>query len=468
MTTSRSTASEPLRRRVTSVWFSLFLTLAGAGSTLATPPNDAPDWPQFRGPGGQGHAVGKGYPALLRPDRGVVWKTAIPGRGWSSPVVGGGLIWITAATERAHSLRAIAVDFGGGAIRHDVEAIRCERPVDVNAKNSHASPSPVLAGGKLFVHFGSMGTAAIDVASGKVLWRNLDHVVDHKEGPGSSLIVHKDLVIVTLDGMDRQYLVALKQTDGTVAWKTDRSGHLADNPDFRKAFGTPLIFESEGRMQLVSPGAKQVVSYDPDTGRELWKVKYDGFSTTARPVYAGGMVIVSSGFPKAELHAIRPNGSGDVSKTHVVWKQIEGMPSAPSPLVADDLIYVVSDKGIVSCLDLATGKPVWKARVPGNYSASPVLAGGRIHLVSEYGDTVSLAAGRETPTVEKSRFLDGLAEPAPAKTDPKEAAKDLKMFSVGEGKGQILATPAFTGGSVILRTGTHLYRLEEPAEAASR
>lgn len=402
---------------------------AGVCLILCSPFVDAGDWPQFRGPTGQGIAADKELPEEFGEEKNLLWKTEIPGRGWSSPVVMAGQIWMTSARDDGKSLRAVCVDLKTGSIVHDVEVFTPNDPLEVNAKNSHASPTPVLAPGRVYVHFGAMGTACLDSKTGSLLWKTEELKIDHKEGPGSSPVLVDDLLVVHCDGRDLQYVAALDTRSGKLKWKTNRSAPLRDNIEFKKAYCTPLLVESNGRRQLVSPGADQVQGYDPSTGEELWRVRYIGFSTVPRPIFLDGTLFVITGYMKPELWAIRPDGEGDVTKTHVVWTFTKQMPANPSVLGADGLIYAVSDLGVLVCLDALSGKPLWQERLGGNYWASPVLADGRLYFSSENGTITVIRAGRSFEKLAETRL-----------------------------HGSVFASPAVVDGTLIVRTDKALYR----------
>jgi outer membrane protein assembly factor BamB len=401
----------------------------------------ADDWPQFRGPDGQGHASAAHPPLTWSEHDNVRWKTAMPGEGWSSPVVFGQQIWMTTATGDGHSLRAVCVDRQSGRVLHDVEVLHVEQPESVNAKNSYASPTPVIESGRVYVHFGTNGTACLAADTGSVLWKNTTLKLVHKEGPGSSPILYGDLLIVNCDGMDVQYVVALDKHTGHIAWKTDRTGKKADNPDYRKAYSTPLVIDVAGQPQLISPGAGQVVAYDPLGGREEWKVRYDGFSVVPRPVFGDGLLFVVTDFGRPQLWAMHPGGHGDLTDTAVVWKATRQISAAASPLMAGNRLYLVTNRGVASCIDAKTGKSVWTERLGGNYSASPTLAGGRVYILSEEGQTYVLEPGSE-----------------------------YKLLAANQLDGRQMASPAFCGPAIFLRTDKHLYRLEqsEPERAAGK
>ncbi|HEX4149330.1 MAG TPA: PQQ-binding-like beta-propeller repeat protein, partial [Pirellulales bacterium] len=276
---------------------------------------------------------------------------------------------------------------------------------------------------------------------GQVLWKNNALKLEHKEGPGSSPVVCGELLIMNCDGLDVQFVVALDKRTGRVAWKVDRSGKLHDNPDFRKAYCTPLVIQVSGKAQVISPGADQVVAYDPLTGREDWKVRYQGFSVVARPSYSGGLLYVVTDYSRPQLWAIRPEGSGDLTDTAVVWRANKQIPAAPSPLVVGERIYLITNRGVASGLNAKTGELEWTERLGGNYWASPTLAGGRIYILGEEGLTYVI-----------------------------EPAGQYKLLGTNKLEGRQMASPAFCGPAIFLRTDQHLYRIErpEPDRAAAR
>lgn len=393
----------------------------------------ADEWPQFRGPDGQGRAAARGLPLTWSDTENVVWKLPLPGRGWSSPVISGNRIWMTTADDEGHSLRALCVDRATGKLVYDGDVFRPETPVELNAKNSHASPTPLVEGNRVWVHFGTMGTACLDGETGNILWRSEALKLDHKEGPGSSPILFEELFIVHCDGQDVQYIAALDKNSGELVWKTDRTGAKNPNGDFRKAYATPLVVEVDGRPELVSTGADRVYGYDPRTGEELWWIDYQGFSNVPRPIAGNGLVYICTGYMKPQLWAIRPGGRGDVTATHVVWKRPDMVPANSSPILLGNRIYMASDRGVASCVDAATGEEIAKTRVGGNYSASPIAADGRIYFASEQGATTVIAD-------------DGA----------------MTILAVNEFPNQLLmASPAAVGKELYLRSDTHLYRLED-------
>jgi len=380
------------------------------------------DWPEFRGPTGQGHSDERGLPLAWSETKNVRWKVAIPGRGWSSPAIQGDRIWLTTATDEGKSLRAISVDRNTGAILQNVEVFRLKSQGNLSSKNSQASPTPVLEGDRVYLHFGAYGTACI-TQSGEIVWKTRLDYDNGQHGPGGSPVVYDNLLIMSCDGQDVQYVVALDKLTGKVRWKKLREGY--------QAYTTPLVVRLPAGDQVISPGAFRAVSYEPRSGKELWQVRYgDGFSNVPRPVYSNGLVFICTGFQQPSLLAVRLDGRGDVTKSHIAWTLKRGVSLTPSPLLIGDELYMVSDNGVASCIDAKTGAPHWQVRLGGNHSASPIYADGRIYFLSEEGESVVIAPGKEFKALAKNQ-LDG----------------------------PTLASMAVSNGSIFVRSQTHLYRL---------
>ncbi|MHB8970483.1 MAG: outer membrane protein assembly factor BamB family protein [Pirellulaceae bacterium] len=390
------------------------------------------NWPQFRGPEGNGHAQATGLATVWSEQENIAWKTPLHGRGWSSPVIWANQIWLTTATEDGKQLFALCVDGDSGSILHDVHLFDVANPDEIHVTNSYASPTPVLEQDRVYVHFGTYGTACLDTSTGQVLWQRRDLRCNHWRGPGSSPILFADLLIMHFDGYDLQYVVALDKNTGETRWKTDRNiDYQTDDGDLKKAFCTPTIISVQGQLQLISPAAKATIAYDPRTGRELWRMRYDNHSATARPLFGHGLLFINSGFSKAELYAVRPGTEGDVTDTHVVWKTDRSIGSKPSHLLIDDLLYVVHDQGTASCLNALTGQSVWQKRLGGNFSASPLFADGKIYFFNEEGVTTVVRPGRTCEILATNHLDDGC-----------------------------MASPAVLGAAIVLRTKSHLYRIE--------
>jgi outer membrane protein assembly factor BamB len=411
------------------------LALGMVLSFLAGNRSPADDWPEFRGPTGQGVVENGKLPVKWGRTTNVAWKKPIPGKGWSSPVVVKGRIYLTTSVHVKdslagdQSLRALCLDAKTGNVLWDREVFRQDGRAAprVHWKNSHASPTPLVHDQKLYVHFGHQGTACLDL-KGKVLWRNRSLKYNPVHGNGGTAVVVEDALIFNCDGGDSAFVVALNRHTGKQLWKTDRTADA-----FKKfSFCTPLVITVKGKKQVISPGSEQVSAYDPKDGKAIWTVTYDGYSLVPRPVFGHGLVYVCTGYESPSLLAIRPDGKGDVTKTHVAWTARRGVPLTPSLLLAGDELYMVSDNGVASCLDAKKGKVHWQKRIGGSHSASPILAGGKIYFLSEGGTAVVIQAGKQS--------------------------KQLGKNELGE---RTLASYAVAGDALYVRTEKNLYKIQE-------
>ena len=406
--------------------------------TLAlVPALDAADWYQFRGPTGDGHADAK-LATEWDAKKNVTWRKELPGVGWSSPAVAGGKVYLTTAVPEGdgkqpdYSLRAICLDVKTGAPAWDVEVFKEDGKTapKPHAKNSHASPTAVIEDGKVYVHFGHLGTACLSAADGAKVWANRDLGYKPVHGNGGSPVVVGNHLVFSIDGTDKQAVVALDKATGKVAWQTPRENKTGANPF---SFSTPLLIAVKGQEQLVSAGSGVVMALEPKTGKEFWRVTYGGgYSLVPKPVFANGLVYVCTGYNTANLLAIRPDGAGDVTKTHVAFTVKKDVPHNPSPLVIGGDLYMISDAGILSCLDAKTGAPRWTERVEKAYSSSPLYANGLVYLLDEAGTTTVFRPGDSYDEVAKNKL--------------------------GE-KAQ--ASCAVDGDALLLRTEKALYRIEK-------
>ena len=410
-------------------------------------------WPGFRGPGADGHSDAKNLPLTWSETENVRWKTAIHGRGHSSPVVLGNQVWVTTADElmgekeglakrgapppnpvKEVSFFAICVDRATGKIEHDIRLGTESSPQYCHPFNSYASPTPFIEPGRLYAHFGSHGTWCVDTGTGKSLWERRDLKCDHFRGAASSPVVYGELLYLIFDGADVQYVVALNKSTGKTVWKTDRNiKYSTDNGDFKKAYATPALFTINGQQQLVCPSAECTIAYDPKSGNELWRIAHGGMNGAARPVMEGGLLYLTSGHNK-KLLAIDPRARGTVPAGAVKWQTTKAtpIPSRPSLIVDRGLLYTVSDDGFAICLDAATGKVHYSERLDGEFSASPVLADGRLYYCNQIGKTFVLATGKTFEVVAENRLGE---------------ARNIGF----------MASPAIAGDALFLRTTTHLY-----------
>lgn len=409
--------------------------MALAASTLALSSLPAADYAQFRGPQGNGVSQAASLPVAWDAATNVAWKTPIPGKGWSSPILHRGRLYLTSAVEPSGagegelSLRALAVDAASGAILWDREVFRqaAEAP-KIHSKNSHASPTPIIDRGRLFVHFGHQGTACLDLA-GNILWTNADLKYPPVHGNGGSPVVAGEHLIFTCDGGSDPFVAALDTATGREQWRFNRPFEPAKT----FAFSTPtLITDQRGRDQIVCPGAGSASALDPQTGREIWRCRHGGYSVIPKPLYSHGLVIFSTSYDSPEVIAVRPEGDGDITETHVAWSLKKGAPHTPSLVVVGDELYMVADKGVATCVDVQTGKQHWQERLGGNFSSSLVYAAGKLYVQSEEGPATVIRPSRKFEKLATTGFDE----------------RTLASYAVGDRE-------------LYIRTESNLYRVEQ-------
>jgi outer membrane protein assembly factor BamB len=391
----------------------------------------ARDWPEFRGPTGQGISEATNVPLKWSGSENVAWKTPIPGSGWSSPALVKERLYITTAVPREGgsglSLRALCLDARDGKSLWSTEVFTPETGASHHPKNGYASPTPLISEGRIYVHFGHLGTACLDL-DGKVLWSQTSIKYSPVHGNGGSPVLSGDRLIFSCDGAADPFVVALDRRTGQVVWKAPRHNDAVPK---KFSFSTPLIITNVGRQELISPGSGGTYAYDPSTGRELWRVTTGaGFSVVPRPVFAHGLIFVTSDYDFPKLLAIRPGGEGDVTTSHVAWQIGRGAPSTPSPIVVGDELYFVSDAGIATCADAKTGKVHWNERLGGGFSASPVYADGKLYFQNEEGVAYVLKPGKTFDLLAKNEL--------------------------GE---RALASYAVDDGTLFIRGAEHLFRI---------
>lgn len=399
-----------------------FLLVSAAGADEA--------WPEFRGPTGQGHATGP-VPLHWSATSNVVWKAAVPGQGWSSPVYRDGKLYLTTAVmEGELSLRALCLDPKDGKILWNTEVFAPKTEAKIHNKNGRSSPTPIIEKDRLYVHFGHDGSAALDLA-GQVVWRNTEHGYVPVHGNGASPAIVGDRFIFPADDEAKPTVVALDKRTGKTLWKQPRQS----DSQRKFSFATPLEIEVDGHTQVVSPAAGVVAGLKPEDGSEIWRVNYgNGYSVVPRPVLGLGMIFIATGYDRPLVYAIRTGGEGDVTESHVAWKLTKGAPNTPSLLLVGEELYMVSDGGIASCVDAKTGAVHWTERVGGNFSSSPIDANGRIYFQNEEGIATVVKAGKQFEVLAKN--------------------------DLGE---RTLASYAVADAALFIRSAAHLWRIGEPA-----
>ncbi len=410
-------------------WLSTTVTLAKEAS-----------WPQFRGPEGDGHADTTELPTKFSDSENVRWKTPVPGKAWSSPIVGGSLVWLTNANEEGTELSIVAIDSETGKVVRNDLLFRIADPQFCHKFNSYASPTPVLEGDRIYVTFGSPGTACLDAKTGKKIWERTDFVCNHFRAAGSSPILYKDLLIMNFDGSDHQFIAALNKNSGETVWQTKRSVDFQDldadgkpkaEGDYRKGFSTPHVFDWEGKPVLLSSGAKSHYAYDPATGMELWRIdEHASHSPCTRPVIGHGLAYIPTGHGKSGLIALKLGGTGVLDSSQVAWRMEKTYPNKPSVTLVDDLLFVINDAGIATCLDAKSGNKIWSERLGGNFSASPIVANKKLYVGNEEGKFFVFEASREFKLLAENEFEDGF-----------------------------MASPAIADSAMYLRSKSHLYKI---------
>ena len=418
--------SNPRSRRATA------LVGVGLAMILGALVLRAHDWPEFRGPTGQGVSPAKNVPIRWSGTENVAWKTALPVAGWSSPVLVKQRLYLSGSRpatggSKGLELAVLCLDARSGSILWSTNVLNPEDGSSLHKKNSYASPTPIVADGRIYAHFGHMGTACLDL-QGRVIWRQTSLTYPPMHGNGGSPVLAGDLLVFSCDGFSEPFVVALDRKTGQVRWKTRRPNDAVPR---KFSFSTPLLITHAGRKELISPGAGGIYAYDPATGRLLWQVGTgNGFSVVPRPVFAHGLIFVNTDYDFPKLYAIRPGGDGDVTASHLAWQTGRGAPSTPSTLVVGDELYFVSDAGIATCADARTGKVHWNERLGGGFSASPFAAEGRVYFQNEEGIGYVVKAGRQFELLARNEL--------------------------GE---RTLASAAPDDGALYLRGAEHLYRI---------
>ena len=394
------------------------------------------NWPDWRGPTGQGHSEATGLPLHWSETRNIVWKTPIHDHGYSTPVVWDDQVWLTTATKKGTILYAVCIDLNSGRAVHDAEVFRPEKPQRIHRNNSYATPSAVVEKGFVYVHYGTHGTACLDSGTGEVVWRRSDLNCDHLQGPVSSPVLYDDLLIVPHEGVDVQFTVALDKKTGETVWRYDRPRELYEGIEplyLLKSYHTPVIVEVNGTPQLINTGAMLVTGHEPRTGKELWRVRYRDDNPVSRIVSGHGLLFINSGGSPGAAHllAVRQGGVGDVTDSHVLWTMTKDVPSESSPVLVGDLLYTLTDKGMLICKQALTGETVWSERLKGQYGASLLSVDNRIYISNKQGKTTVIEPGRT-----------------------------FRVLAVNELAGFLGASPVVAGKSLLLRSKTHLYRVE--------
>jgi outer membrane protein assembly factor BamB len=413
--------------------------IAGLLSISSTYKTSENNWTHFRGSNLDGIADVEFCPVRWTSDSNIVWKTKIHGKGWSSPVVYNDQIWMTTAIENGKEMYAVCVDFNSGEILFDIQLFTPDSIYRKHDINSFATPTPCIEKDYVYTHFGKYGTACLNTNNGSIVWKRTDLNCLHIQGPGSSTIIYKDLLIVHLEGTDKQLITALNKSTGETVWETERPEEIyqALEPIGKKAYITPIIIDVNGRDMMISNGSAACIAYDPNTGQEIWRIIRGEDSTIAMPLFEDGTVFFHTGFVTdenkdrfAELMAVNPDGTGDIKATNMKWRIQTPILQLSTPLIKDGLLYNIDSKNNMMCLDASSGKTVWANRLKGKYNSSPVYAAGNIYFSSTNGKTTVIEEGPE-----------------------------LNIIAENTLEGEIWTTPAIIKNSLIMRTSAYLYRI---------
>ncbi len=359
----------------------------------------------------------------------IAWRTPLEGNGHSTPVIGGDVIWFTAATTDGKKMYVYGIDRHSGKILHHILIFENATPEELgNPLNNYAAPSPVLEADALYVHFGTYGTARIDPATGKTVWERRDINARHFRGPGSSPIVHGDMLVLSFDGIDKQFVTALDKKTGKTLWTTPRSTDYGDldkegkptrDGDMRKAYHTPAVFEIGGKEVLVSVGSRAAFGYEAKTGKELWTIRHGGFNAAIPPYRLGDLLLINTGAERAHTVGLRIDDkmTGDITASHTVWDKDKRNASEACPILLNGTLYQLTRGGILSATDAKTGKDLWEDRLQGRFLSSPIAFGDKLLICNDPGQCYLVRATPEKFEVLGTNLLPELVTSSPAVAD---------------------------------------------------
>lgn len=429
-------------RYVTGALVQVFIFLILSACSAQQTNTSENNWTHFRGSNLNGISDVTGLPTNWNDTLNIAWKTVIGGKGWSSPVVFDNQVWCTTATPDGKKMSAVCIDLFTGQPIFDLLIFEPDTIYRIHAVNSYATPTPCIEQGYVYLHFGRYGTTCLDTRTGETVWTRNDLQCEHIQGPGSSLMLYKDFLIVHMEGSDRQYIVALNKHTGETVWMVDRPAECYEPLEYigKKAYTTPFIINVKGRDLMISNGAAVCIAYDPMTGKEVWRIVQGEDSTIAMPVEYNGIVYFYTSFVTSEdgrrhcdLLAVNPDGRGDISPTNILWRKQSPPLQLLTPVIREGLLYTVDTKGILYCLDASSGEEVWSEKLKGKYNSSPIAADGKIYINSVNGETLVLQEGRVFNLLAKNRL-----------------------------EGEIWATPAIADRSLLIRTSEFLYKIKLP------
>ena len=398
------------------------------------------NWTHFRGTTMEGHANVESAPLHWSDSTNIVWKVPVKGLGWSSPIVFDKQVWLTSAARDGKEFYTLCYDLETGKLLDEKTIFTAEDPQNIHGTNSYATPTPCIEDGFIYVHYGTFGTACINTNTFEIVWEREDLKCEHMQGPASSPVLFKNMLIVHLEGTADPYVIALNKTTGETIWKSVRPKEIYDpiEPVYRKSYQTPIVIHANGKDLLISNSSFMCFAHDVYTGEVVWTFEYGYDSTVSQPLFYNGLVFVNSGWifqdnkPSfTRQYAIDPTGKGDVTQTHMKWMYEDEVPQIPTPVIVDGKMYMVHDRGMVTCLDAMTAKVIWKEKLKGNFNASPIFAAGNIYFFNVKGDCTIIKPGDSFQVV--------------AENEIRETVK---------------AVPAFVNDKMILRTDRHLFLIK--------
>lgn len=419
----------------TAAFYCLLVLCFSQQILLAQPEN----WTHFRGSHLDGTSTDTMVPVNWNDSTNIIWKTAIADKGWSSPIVYGEQVWVTASTEEGKRLKALCMDFNSGKKIYDLTIFEPDSVYPKHSINSYATPTPCIEEGYVYLDYGSYGTACLKTSDASTVWKRNDLHCEHVQGPASSPLIYKDLLILHYEGTDVQFIVALNKLTGETVWKTERPAAIYEPllPIGKKAYITPIIVNVKGKDLLISNGSAVCIAYDPETGKEVWRVVQGEDSTIAMPIAENGIVYFYTGFVSpaegekyTELLAVNPDGKGDITSTNILWRFKSPILQLSTPLITDELIYTIDTHNTLYCLDARSGQVMYSKKLKSKYNASPVCDATHVYFTSVKGETLVLEKGNT-----------------------------LQIIAENKLPGEVYATPAIVRNSILLRTDNRLYRI---------
>jgi outer membrane protein assembly factor BamB len=421
--------------------FSFFLTIAFMFLFQTTLFSQDSKWTHFRGSKLNGISTETNVPISWNDTTNVAWKTDIKGKGWASPVVYGEQVWISTATNDGKEMWGECIDLKTGKLIYDILLFKQDSVHRKHSINSYATPTPCIEDGFVYLNYGSRGTACVNTTNGEIVWKRNDLVVEHIQGTGASLMLYKEMLIVHYEGTDFQYIIAFNKRTGEIIWRADRPKELYTGiePIGKKSYCTPLVININGKDLMISNGSTVCIAYEIETGKEVWRVVEGEDSSIAMPIYEDGIVYFytslmtppGNGEKFVEFLAIDATGTGDITKTNILWRHKGPILQLLTPLIKEGVIYTVDTKNTLIVFDAKTGAQTYTQKLKEKYHSSPLWVEGKVYLTSVKGETIVLKAG-----------------------------KIPEMISTNKVEGDVYATLAIVQNSILIRTDMSLFRIK--------